>query len=155
MALGKTTKAPEGELPMGNEPLSLRTGGCLRPDGRHRHSLPLVRREVAWEMSSCGGMFWGGQWGPCGGCVMAMPRGTCGWAGFQLPWGGGGIQTPGSTPSHPQKGLSCQAPENPTETDPWAPEVTRAHGLFGISASRGLQRGHLCHAFGGGGGGGD
>ena len=49
-------------------------------------------------------------------------------------------------------------PQSPTETDPRAPEVTRAHnsakpenGIFGISALRGFSH-HLPFDIGGGGG---
>ena len=46
--------------------------------------------------------------------------------GFRLRVGGGGsIEPPCETPPHPlQKGLNGQDPQNPTETDPRASEVT-------------------------------
>ena len=76
-----------------------------------------------------------------------------GGAGFSFPGGGGGgsIEPFGRTP--PQKG-SIQDPQNPTETDPRASEVTQTQksgekrGIFGISVSRGFRKVIICHTFG-------
>ena len=78
------------------------------------------------------------------------PRGV---AGLSTSGGGGGGRY-SPLPPCPKKGLNCQAPKNPTETDPRAPEVTwtqnsakKENGIFGISASRGNRTIVICHVF--------
>ena len=67
--------------------------------------------------------------------------------------GGGGRGSP--LAGLPQKKAQLTAPQNPTETDPRAPEVTQTqklakneNGIFGISASRGVRKSIACHVFG-------
>ena len=54
-----------------------------------------------------------------------------------------------------QKGLNSRDPQNPTENDPRASEVTQTqksakneNGIFGISALRGFRKVIICHTFG-------
>ena len=70
---------------------------------------------------------------------------------FTCARGGGGIEPPGRSCPPPQK---KGAPQNPTETDPQASEVTRTQKLaknenriFGISASKGCRKVIICHTF--------
>ena len=68
--------------------------------------------------------------------------------------GGGGVDR-ALWPDPPPKGLNWRDPQNPTETDPQASEVTQTqksgkkeNGIFGISASRGFRKVIICHVFG-------
>ena len=65
----------------------------------------------------------GTQQEPAASCMQLRRAQPLGWAGFQLR-GGGGSDTALwlDTPPKP----SIDGPQNPTETDPRAPEVTRA-----------------------------
>ena len=60
--------------------------------------------------------------------------------------GGGGTSMQPSGQPPPKKAL-LTAPQSPTETDPWAPEVTQTqisakneNGIFGITAWRGFRK---------------
>ena len=62
---------------------------------------------------------------------------------------GGSIEPSGRTP--PPKGAQLTGPQNPTETDPRASEVTQTqksakneNGIFGISASREFRKVIIC-----------
>ena len=89
-----------------------------------------------------------------GGTARGVPKAQCalaqGWAGLQL--GAGGVDTaPWLEPPPKKKGL-IDGPQNPTETDPQASEVTQTqnsakneNGIFGISASRGFRKNIICH----------
>ena len=79
-------------------------------------------------------------------------------AGAGTGAGVGGPSTGGTAPlagpSPPQKGSIDGPPQNPTETDIRAPEVTltpnsekNESGMFGISASRGFSKAIMCHGF--------
>ena len=71
--------------------------------------------------------------------------------------GEGGCQySPLARSPPPPKGLNLRAPQNPTETDPRAPELTwtpnsakNENGIFAISASRRFRKVIACHVFGG------
>ena len=75
---------------------------------------------------------------------------THGWVGFNL---GRGVDTAlwiEPPPPFPQKGLNLK----PTETNPWALELTRTqnsakneNGIFGISAPRGSREVIICRVF--------
>ena len=75
--------------------------------------------------------------------------------GGGFDWGRGwSIQPSGLTPLHQNKSSINGAPQNPTETDPRAREVTRtqhsaknANGIFEISVSRGFGKAVICHVF--------
>ena len=72
--------------------------------------------------------------------------------GLSIEGGGGVNRAPWLDP--PPEGAQ-RDPQNPTETDPRASEVTQTqksakneNGIFGISASRGFRKVIICHVFG-------
>ena len=80
-----------------------------------------------------------------------------GWSGFCFQ-GGGGDTALGVDHALPKKKAQLTAPQNPTETDHRATEVTQTqnsakkkneNGIFGISASRAFRKVIICHLFGG------
>ena len=74
-----------------------------------------------------------------------------GWAGLQLLGVGGSVGSGWTAPPPPPKRADLTGPQNPTETDSWAPEVTRTqnfakdeNGIVGISALRGFRIVTIC-----------
>ena len=59
--------------------------------------------------------------------VTGVARASAGWGRRAFNWkkGGGVDRAPWLDPPTPQKGLNWRDPQNPTETDPWASEVTQ------------------------------
>ena len=89
--------------------------------------------------------------------AMAPGTNSDGEAGFSFPGGGGGVvdRALWPDPPSPKRAQLTEDPQNPTESDPRALEVTRipksakkGNGIFGISTSRGFRRVIICHIFG-------
>ena len=73
---------------------------------------------------------------------------------FAVGGGGGGFDTVLWLDSSRKTRAQLTAPQGPTETDPWAPEVPRTpnsanneNGKFGVIASRGFRKDIICHVY--------
>ena len=80
---------------------------------------------------------------------------TQGQPGVQFGCGRGSDRALWLNPPPPPKRGQLTDPQNPTETDPRASEVTQTqktakneNGIFGISASKGFRKVITCHVFG-------
>ena len=134
-------------------PSSSPAHALIRPDGRSSPRLPPTPHCQHQPASSQTPAF--SIPNPCPDHCQHLPTkpNATPWAGG-LSIGGGGVdRAPWLDP--PQRGLNWRDPQNPTDTDPRASEVTQTqklakneNGIFGISASRGLRKIIICQIFG-------
>ena len=153
---GGEGRQPQRQAPDGRQP-----GGQCGPHQRRVHELqvlehephdmsqagvcePLQEPEGTWHLAPKSGA-------PTEACGLLPTAAT----GLSLPGGGGRYSPLARTPLPKKKG-SIDGPQNPTETDPRAPEVTQTrnsakneNGIIGISALRGFKKVIICHVFGG------